>query len=361
MPKRFRDAFPGLVPDLGYHPTGPRNAITDVPGVRVGHATVRDPAKGWFSGVTAIWPRADVYDFRPHAAGHVLHGAGEMTGLHQVVEWGLVETPILLTSTLNVGRVYDATIEYLAEKHPRMGLKDEVLIPVVAECDDSFLSRARERPVGPAEVRAALDGASDGPVAEGGVGAGTGMMAFEYKGGIGTSSRRVRVGPKDATREFTVGALVNANVGVRRQLRLAGRLVGRALADRDLPEPHSERSIIVILATDAPMRPDQLRRLCVRAGLGLGRVGSYASHGSGEIILGFTTALGEPRSPVAACSAAERLHDAFLSSFYEAVVECVEESVLNAMAAGGALEGRDGHRVHGLVESAKPLGPMASV
>lgn len=343
---RFRQLFPDLVPDLGFYRPGSLNAITDVPGVRVGQVAVRDSRRGYCSGVTAIWPRKDVYQFRPRASGHVLHGAGEMTGLHQVLEWGLIETPILLTSTLNVGRVYDAAIEYMAEKHPRMGLTEDVLIPIVAECDDSFLNRARERPVGPKEVRSALDQAVRGRVAEGNVGAGSGMSSFDFKAGIGTSSRRVRVGEGRSTRLFTVGALVNANVGVWRQLRVAGRPVGRRLVDQARGELRSERSIIVILATNAPMRSDQLRRLAVRAGMALGRVGSYASHGSGEIILSFTTALGEPRKvPKSPIARVENLDDRFLAPFYEAVVECVEESILNSLAAGKTAQGRDGHQI----------------
>jgi D-aminopeptidase len=344
---RFRELFPELVPELGEFEPGRLNAITDVPGVRVGHATVRDSKKSIHTGVTAIWPRADVYDFRPRAAGYVLHGAGEMTGFHQIQEWGLIETPILLTSTLNVGRVLDSVTDYLAKLHPKMGVTEDVLIPVVAECDDSHLSRPRLRPVGPRDVKRALDGAeADAPVAEGSVGAGTGMITFEYKGGIGTSSRVVKVGRK----RYTLGALVNANVGVRRQLRVAGHAVGREFGRRLMPEPHPERSVIVVLSTDAPLRSDQLRRLCVRAGLGLGRVGSFASHSSGEIILGFSTSLGEARSPRAPVSRVENLHDAFLNPFYEAAVECVEECVLNALAANAEarVKGRDGHVVHGL-------------
>lgn len=343
---RFRDHFPDLIPRLGEFKPGRLNAITDVPGVKVGQVTVRDARKGYMSGVTAIWPRADVLTFRPRAAGHVLHGAGEMTGMVQVQEWGLLETPILLTSTLNVGRVYDATIEYMAQMHPAMGVTDDVVIPVVAECDDSHLNRSPKRPVGPREVKRALDSARAGiPVAEGSVGAGTGMISFDFKGGIGTSSRVVPVG----SRKFKLGALINANVGVRRQLRVAGLPVGDAWRDRLKPEVHPERSVIVVLATDAPLRPDQLRRLCVRAGLGLGRVGSFASHGSGELILAFSTSLGEPRNAVKPMLRVDNLHDAFLNPFYEAAVECIEECLLNALianTAAGPVRGRDGHVVH---------------
>jgi D-aminopeptidase len=318
--------------------------------VEVGHAQVIDPALGYFSGVTAIWPRRDAFEFRPFASGHVLHGAGEVTGLHQILEWGVIETPILLTSTLNVGKVHDAVVEYLTEKYPAMALTDDVAIPVVAECDDSRLSRSRERPVGAREVRQALDGASPGPVAQGSVGAGTGMVAFDFKGGIGTSSRRITVGIGANAREFTLGVLVNANVGVRRQLRANGRKIGQEM---NAPLPsweriNPERSIIVVLATDAPLRPDQLRRLSVRAGMGVARAGSFASHGSGEFMISFTTTLGESRNPDAPLRQMQGLHDKFLSSFYEAAVECVEESILSSMLSAESFQGRDGNRVEAL-------------
>ncbi len=366
---RFRSLFTEAAPELGFFQPGRLNAITDVPGVGVGHATLHSARRQLHTGVTAIWPRADVYDFRPYASGHVLHGAGEMTGLHQVLEWGLIETPILLTSTLNVGRVLDATTEYLLDRHPKAGLTEDVLIPVVAECDDSHLNRARARAVSPREVRRALDeGLSSaggrsarainakawrgGVVAEGSVGAGAGMMAFDFKGGIGTASRRVPVTTQRGP-AFHVGVLLNANLGVRRQLRVAGQRIGAQLTDRLMPDQHPERSVIVVLATDAPLRPDQLRRLCVRAGLGLGRAGSFASHGSGELILGFSTSAGQRRQAERAVSREPVFHDSFLSPFYEAAVECVEEAVLNALTANadlkeGFLSGRSGHRVYGL-------------
>jgi D-aminopeptidase len=329
-----------------FYPKGKWNAITDITGVEVGHVTLHDPKKNIHSGVTAIWPRRDVYHFRPRASGHILNGSGEMTGLHQVLEWGLLETPILLTSTLNVGRVYDAVIQYMAEKHPKMGTEEDVLIPIVAECDDSYLSAARERPVGTTEVALALDSAQSGPVLQGSVGAGTGMIAFDYKGGIGTSSRIIRVGSTQHTREFTLGALVNSNVGIRRQLRASHH----STSPTESPRPiEKDRSIIIIIATDAPLRPDQLRRLSVRAGMGLARTGSFASHGSGEIALAFTTSLGETKAqPEDPCREVESLHDSFMNSFFEATVECVEESILNALAAAEPMIGREGREVNSL-------------
>jgi D-aminopeptidase len=275
------------------------------------------------------------------------------------MDWGVIETPILLTSTLNVGRVYDAALDYLLRKHPQVGLTQDVLIPLVGECDDSHMNRARLRPVGPREVARALDAglsrAGAGPVAEGSVGAGAGMIAFDFKGGIGTSSRVVPLGEGRARRTYRVGVLLNANVGVRRQLRVAGIPVGREYRSKLMPEAHPERSVIVVVATDAPLRPDQLRRLCVRAGLGLGRAGSFAGHGSGELIVAFSTGLGEPKEGVPMMKV-ENLRDSYLNPFYEATVECVEESLLNAIVANspsGLLHGRDGHGVHGV-----PIGAL---
>jgi D-aminopeptidase len=229
-----------------------------------------------------------------------------------------------------------------------MGVTDDVVIPCVAECDDSHLNRARLRPVTARHVTAALDGARAGaPVAEGSVGAGAGMISFDFKGGIGTSSRVLRLA---GGRRYTLGALVNANVGVRRQLRAGGEPVGRRFRGELMPKRHPERSVIVVLATDAPLRPDQLRRLCVRAGLGLGRAGSFAGHASGELILAFSTTLGEPRRPKGPLLKVENLHDSYLNPFYEAAVECVEECLLNALSAneGAVVRGRDGHVVHGV-------------
>ena len=271
-----------------------------------------------------------------------------MTGALQIQDYGLIETPILLTSTLNVGAVHDAAIDYLAAQHPQMGLKEEVLIPVVAECDDSFLNQARLRPVGHKEVVAALDGANAGRVDEGGVGAGTGMICFGFKGGIGTASRRVPLGEGPHRTQYSVGVLLNANFGVRRQLRLLGHWIGPQWMDRLVAGPYHERSVIVVIATDAPLRPDQLRRIAVRAGMALGRSGSYASHSSGEILLAVSTGLGENRDNPNPLVTTTGVQDGFLNPFYEAVMECVEESVLNALVAGETVSGRDGNRVHAL-------------
>lgn len=332
--RRFADFFPQHLTGLRFFQPGRLNAITDVPGVLVGHSSLYHPRLGLATGVTAVWPRRDVMKAKPSASGFVLHGAGEMTGLLQVLEWGEIETPILLTSSLNVGRVHDAVVDFLARENPEMGNAADVILPVVAECDDSALSDSRARAVGSREVFAALGEARGGDVAEGSVGAGTGMIAFDLKAGIGTASRAGVSG-------YTLGVLVNANVGVRRQLRLGGVPVGlelektlegspkRSLEGSKKTQRSRDRSVIVVVATDAPLRPDQIRRVCVRASMGLARVGSFASHGSGEFVIGFSTA----DKTVSSSKKARAVTGAELNAFYEACVEAVEEAVLNALVA----------------------------
>lgn len=336
---RFADLFPGHLDGLRFFQPGQLNAITDVPGVLVGHTTLFNPKKGYATGVTAVWPRRDVMTVKSAASGFVLHGAGEMTGLLQVLEWGEIETPILLTSSLNVGKVHDAVVDFMARENPEMGNSGDVILPVVAECDDSAIHDSRARVVGTREVFAALRGARGGVVSEGSVGAGTGMIAFDLKAGIGTSSRMGLAARGVATarsKGYTLGVLVNANVGVRRQLRLGGVPVGLSL-EKTFSEKSGvktqrsrDRSVIVVVATDAPLRPDQIRRVCVRAAMGLARVGSFASHGSGEIVIGFSAADKNTVSKKGRLSAVSGVE---LNSFYEAAVEAVEEAVLNALVA----------------------------
>lgn len=348
---RFSELYPALARRMFHHPPGPFRSITDVEGVEVGQVTVRDEAAGLHTGVTAIWPRRDVMVARPFAGVHALHGAGEMTGFLQIAEWGVIETPILLGSSLAVGRIHDGLIEALKALDPEMGVSRDVLLPVVAECDDGVLSDARARAIGSGHVARALSGARGGPLEEGSVGAGTGMIAFDFKAGIGTASRRLEVAGAGPA---TVGVLVNANFGFCRQLRFGGIPVGAEFAGRvaeqsngELRTPSQERSVIVVVATDLPLRPDQLRRLSVRATMGLSRVGSFAGHGSGEIALAFSTTAGlaRDRSQSRPAEVAERS----LNAVYEATVEAVEESVLNALCAGRDTTGRGGRFVPGLL------------
>lgn len=336
---------------IGPFPTGPHNAITDVAGVRVGHVT-RIAGEGPLvpgvgparTGVTAILPATgDVFLDRVFAGSYVLNGAGEVMGLLQVEEWGLCETPILLTNTLCVGKVADATISWMWKRHPKIGQEYDVVIPVVAECDDSYLNDAVGRHVDREDVLTALDHAASGPVIEGSVGAGTGMQTFDFAGGIGTSSRRVNVAGKEAT----LGALVLSNFGNRRSLRVDGIPVGRLIEDAyaHVSRRPAAGSIIVLLATDAPLMSRQLSRLCRRGALALGRLGGYAANNSGEIVFAWSTSNRIPRQRTQPTLAVEIVLDAELDELYEATVDVVEEAVLNAICAGTAMSGQSDHAV----------------
>ncbi|HEX8940734.1 MAG TPA: P1 family peptidase [Candidatus Limnocylindrales bacterium] len=355
---------------IGLLPSGPTASIVDVPGVRVGHATVwRDeppPPLGRGvarTGVTAILPAepASLFHARVPAGGAVLNGAGEAIGLTGIREWGLLESPILLTSTLAIGRVYDATVELLTELDPAIG-RDDVLIPCVAECDDARLNDARTVQVAAADVRAAVEGARGaeaGASPVGAVGAGTGMICCQLKGGIGSASRIVPLG--DAS--WTVGVLVLANFGRLERLTVDGVRVGETLAVEGWPAAGLPRgthlpgraaargedqgSCIVVVATDAPLLGAQLERLARRAGLGLARVGSFAGHGSGEIFLACSTGLRVPRGGPALV---EQRHvaDEALDPLFAAVVEATEEAVLDSLVAADTVTGRDGATVPAL-------------
>ena len=312
----------------------------------MGHVTVRrdepDPPEGRGvarTGVTAILPGApETLWAEPVPAGvAVLNGAGEMTSAIGIREWGLIETPVYLTSTMAVGRVFDGAVAAAVAAEPAVGV-ETVVIPVVAECDDSWLNDARIVQVEAPDAGGALAEATADGIGQGAVGAGTGMVAFDYKGGIGTASRVSAAGGA------IVGALVLANFGDRSDLRVDGVPVGRLLGG-ELAEPRGPAgSCIVVLATDAPLGPEQLTRLARRAGLGLARTGSVAHHGSGEIFLAFSTTArvpqGQPRPPA--------LPDADLDPLFSATVDATEEAVLNALWNAERTEGRDGRVVEAL-------------
>ncbi|MEB3237114.1 MAG: P1 family peptidase [Candidatus Sericytochromatia bacterium] len=345
---RLRDL--GIV--IGSHPTGPFNALTDVPGVLVGHVTlVRGegrlvPGKGPVrTGITAIMPRPDPWHRKLPAAVDVLNGNGEMTGTHWIRESGWLETPIVLTDTLSVGKVTDGVVDWMARRFPGMGRDEDVVLPVVAECDDGFLNDQLGRHATSADVAAALDGAKGGPVAEGAVGAGTGMMSYGFKGGIGTASRVASLGSV----RYTVGALVNTNMGRRPELTVAGIAVGKAIRDLMPVRRPSEGSIIVVLATDAPMDAQQLQRLARRATLGIARTGAPAHHSSGDLVLAFSTGTEIPMDmPDPPLLKVERLHPAAADALFMPAVEAVEEAILNALCMAKTTRGRDGHLAHAL-------------
>jgi len=342
---------------LGRFRPGRWNAITDVAGVRVGHSTIvrgsgpLKPGKGPVrTGVTCILPGgANVFDERVVGGGFVLNGAGEMSGMTQLLEWGLVETPILLTNTLSVGAVSDAAVKWMVEQNPGIGLQHDVIIPLVGECDDSWLNDVAGRHVQDQHVYEAINTASDGPVAEGSVGGGTGMITCDFKAGIGTSSRKL----PESMGAYTVGVLVMSNFGLMRQLRMGGLPVGEILAERYATLPRRQRnygSIIAVLATDAPLTSHQLSRVSRRAALGIGRVGSSAMHGSGEILLAFSTANQVPRESRKMVYRMKVLLDPRLDPLYEAVIEATEEAILNALCAARDMDG-----VNGNVSRALPL------
>jgi D-aminopeptidase len=335
------------VRDLGIRtgqlPPGPLDAITDVPGVRVGHATVvHDAPSVARTGVTAIWPAdGDVWT-RPVTAGyHSFNGNGEMTGALWLDEQGLLSTPVLLTNTHSVGVVRDAVIAYaLRERVPHPWL-----LPVVAETHDGWLSEADRFPVTQAHAFAALDAAAGGRVAEGCVGGGTGMICHEFKGGIGTASRLVHAGGAP----WTVGALVQANYGSRDLLRVDGVPVGLEIGRDEVPShrgPAVGGSIIAVLATDAPLIPIQCRRLAQRATVGLAWVGGIGANGSGDIFLAFSTGnrpeLAAPRSRLEMVSPDE------MTPLFQAAAEATEEAILNALTAAETTTGRAGRTVHAL-------------
>ncbi len=300
---------------IGTLEPGPRNSIADV-GVTVGHVTVER------TGVTAVVPPA-----LPAPAGTaVLNGAGELTGSLEIREWGILETPVYLTSTHAVGRVYDGAVSVAMANDPRVGV-DEVVIPVVGECDDSWLSDARVAHVQPGDVaQAVTDATAD--FEQGAVGAGAGMSCFDWKGGIGSSSRRAG--------DHTVGVLLLTNFGTRDQLRVDGVPIGRLLDERPDEMPDPGGSCIAVVATDAPLAPPQLERLARRAGLGLARAGSVAHHGSGEIFVAFAT--GSERS----------FPDRELNPLFQAAVDATEEAVLCSLWAAVDTTGREGRLVRAL-------------
>lgn len=350
---------------IGTYPTGPHNAITDVAGVEVGHATVswgdggrqagQGPAR---TGVTAIWPRR--YDpaggeddllTRPVAAGFfALAGTGEMTGRSEIEELGRINTPIVLTSTMAVGMAYDATCRYLVERDERVGGSEGVVIPIVGECDDEYLNDARGFHVEREHVYAALDAATDGSVAEGCVGAGTGMSCFGFKGGIGTSSRVVAAGAE----QWTVGALVMTNFGRRSRLTIDGVPVGRHIpwgsaAERPEESHGGDRvdgSCIVVVATDAPLDGRQLARLAKRAALGLGRTGSAGENGSGELLVAFSTGY-RPGQGVGV-SEQRVIEGEDVNDLFAAVVDATEEAVLNSLCMAETTTGHEGRTVRAL-------------
>ncbi len=355
--KRARDA--GI--KIGHLPTGPNNAITDVGNVRVGHSTIvrgegslvvgEGPVR---TGVTVVCPRESLTRDDPVFAGaHRLNGNGEMTGLEWVREAGALTTPVAITNTHSVGVVRDALISVELEARAEEG--DYWYLPVVAETFDGTLNDINGQHVTADHVREALADARGSPVTEGSVGGGTGMICHGFKGGIGTSSRH----SNEEDGGWTVGALVQTNYGRRSMLRVDGAPVGRVLTTEVVPapvegqEPSVEKgSIIVILATDAPLLPHQCERLAQRASIGLGRMGGGCENGSGDIFLAFATGNdGITRaglSELPATMPLQMIPNERMTPLFYAAAEATEEAILNALLAADTVTGRDGITAHGL-------------
>ena len=349
--------------DLGvpfFGEPGTLNAITDVAGVEVGYSTIiagkganivgQGPVR---TGVTAIFPRGKSKKFSPvYANWYSLNGNGEMTGTTWVTESGFLETPIMITNTNSVGVVRDAVLKWYVDTDWYMGEEWWYTYPVVAETYDGFLNDIYGFHVKEKNVLEAIDNASGGKIEEGNVGGGTGMMCLGFKGGTGTASRIVKI--KDAS--YTVGVLVQANFGRKKSLTIAGVPVGRELLDTlnnelKLP-PQSYRkegdgSIIVIVATDAPLLPHQLKRISQRVPLGIGLVGGYGTNGSGDIFLAFSTA-NESAFNREGMATVETFSNDLISPLFEATVQSVEEAIVNALVAAETMEGINGNKSYAL-------------
>jgi len=334
--------------EIGHFETGPHNAITDVEGVMVGHCTIIKgkgkliPGKGPVrTGVTVILPHQNnPFKMKVRASAFVINGFGKPIGLIQLNELGQLETPIALTNTLNVGLVADAIIDYMLQLNPDIGVTTGTVNPVVLECNDSYLNDIRGRHVKHQHVFEAIRKAKSGQVEEGAVGAGTGMSASEFKGGIGTSSRKLpaKLGG------YTIGALVLSNFGRREDLTIAGVPVGWELRNyMRSPQPQKGGSIVMIIATDAPLTARQLHRLAKRATHGLARTGSYSSHGSGDFVVAFSTAIKIPHYPETATYEEKVLAEKNMTPLFKAASESVEEAIINSILKAVTMDGRDNH------------------
>jgi D-aminopeptidase len=341
---------------FGAFPSGRYDGITDVPGVRVGNLT-KTEGSDIRTGATAILPNADPWDEKVAAAFLAFNGNGEMTGTHWIEESGYLEEPIVLTDTLDVGRAADGVVSWQIGKHPEIGRSDDVPLPVVAECDDQLLNDIQARAVSPADVVRLLDGAREGQFARGSVGAGRGMRAFDFKGGIGSASR---VLPANLG-GYTVGVLVNDNTGsTREQLTIVGVPVGERLRDVDrtvFPRHVSlggrsvSGSIVVVVATDAPLDSRQLHAIALRAALGMGRTGLTSDIGSGDLFIAFSTSRVYRHSGHFSVSAPSRealVDDDRLDALYRATAEATQAAIYDALFEATTVTGQGGITVHAM-------------
>lgn len=335
---------------FGEQPTGPRNAITDIAGVKVGHCTIvkgsgkLDPGNGPIrTGVTAILPHDGNMFQRPVKASFFdFNGCGGLCGSLQIREFGLIDTPIVLTNTMSMGTASNATVKYMLKNNPTCGVTQDTIIPIVSECDDSYLNDSRGLHVHEEHVYEAIDNASS-DVIEGSVGGGTGMSAYDYKGGIGTSSRVVAT----PAGKYTVGTLVMSNHGEWQELRIDGVPVGSLLGSPDAQRPE-KGSIVMVVGTDAPLDARQLGRIARRAIMGLAVTGSASHNGSGDIVISFSTANLHERYKGDGLLVDHLLRDGEIDPLFRAAIDSTAESIINSLFKAETVEGRDGHVVKAL-------------
>ncbi len=340
------------LPHIGELPPGPRNAISDVAGVSVGHYTLDDGAVQ--TGVTVVRPHGgNPFLDRVPAASVVLNGFGKSIGLMQVDELGVLETPIAFTNTFAVGTVATAQIRQCVAANPQCGRGMNTVNPLVFECNDGYLNDIQRMAVTEQHYLQAWHNASD-DVGEGAVGAGRGMSTFGFKGGIGTASRIASIN-RDSS--YCVGAMVLSNYGRLPQLLLAGHAVGSRLARRLLaqaapvPADPEKGSIIALIATDAPLDARQLRRLALRAGAGLARTGSVFGHGSGDVALAFSTAYTVPQQASRAMPAIAMVHDALIDPLFQAAADATEQAIVHVLLQARSVTGYLGHQRRAFTEA----------
>ena len=327
---------------IGRGTPGQRNLITDVPGVKVGHVTIRDGADV-NTGVTAILPHeGNMFQEKVMASSCVINGFGKTMGLVQVEELGTIETPIIMTNTLSIGTAANALIKYMLQQNEDIGVKTGTVNPLVCECNDGVLNDIRGLHVKDEHVFEALANCSE-EFEEGGVGSGTGMCCLGLKGGIGSASRIVKLDDK----EYTVGALVMSNFGGAGRLLIEGRHMGQEIKDK-LEAQQDKGSIIMLIATDIPLTERQLKRVARRAGVGLARTGSYYGNGSCDIAIAFTTANRVPHYSKTAVMDIKMISDNKIDPVFNMAAEAVEEAIISSLYHAETTTGRAGKVKYGL-------------
>ncbi|MCD6436134.1 MAG: P1 family peptidase [Clostridiales bacterium] len=331
---------------IGNFQTGKFNKITDVPGVLVGHSTISNESNK--TGVTIIKPHPNnTFENKVIAAANVINGFGKSTGLLQIDELATIETPIVLTNTLSVGTAFTAIVEYMMINNPNIGITDGTVNPIITECNDGYLNNIRSLSVKDKHVLDAINHASD-KFLEGSLGAGTGMSCFGLKGGIGSSSRIIELNGK----LYTLGTLVLTNFGKKEDLIIKGQFIGKEILkiDTNYLPIKEQGSIIVIIATDIPLIPSQLKRIAKRASVGISRTGGHIGHGSGEIAIAFTTKNQVKHHSESPLASIEIIHHDYIDDIFNMTIESVEESILNSMITSNETVGFMNHKRHSLEE-----------